>query len=272
MRSPDNVNNLKITYWQHQGLGFGMSNKSDTYQSKRINRDQDSSLFLQKPNINDFIIENIGMGIYCQIPISLYCDDNHTYPITNKDKLGKLINKLEEIKKADTEQLLYDFGKYTNLAIQLLIDTDKESFVAIKNSQKQRSLSDRKKAKLFAKKVKLLKPVRDTLNYPNRTPLQVLEAMEKMKKNTDAVAQVFFYLSKVNEDRFEFYVDFLAKNELKLIIPYRTLEKAKQKILNTPEYLNATESFTIEVEYMTGLTPLTFTKTNNGWVFDERYD
>ena len=53
---------------------------------------------------------------------------------------------------------------------------------------------------------------------------------------------------------------------------FYTLEKAKEKILNTLEYLNATESFTIQVEYMTGLMPLTFTKTNNGWVFDERYD
>lgn len=161
---------------------------------------------------------------------------------------------------------------HINSAIQLLIETDKESFIAIKNSQKHKELSDRKKAKLFAKKVKRLTPKRDTVNYPNRTPIQVLEAMGKMKKNTDAVAQVFFYLYKVNEDRFELDVDLLAKNELKMNIPYRTLEKAKQKILNTPEYLNATESFTIEVEYMTGLMPLTFTKTNNGWVFDERYD
>ena len=46
----------------------------------------------------------------------------------------------------DSEQSLYDHGNILNLAIQLLIETDKENFIAIKNSQKQKELSDRKKS------------------------------------------------------------------------------------------------------------------------------
>lgn len=96
---PRNSSNLLLTYWQHKGVSFGMVKiEGNAYQSTRINRDSvNNYLFEHKLENIEFIAENIGSGIICQMPISLYFDANGTFPKTEKKQLDRLKSKLDSI-------------------------------------------------------------------------------------------------------------------------------------------------------------------------------
>jgi len=80
---PEDVENKRITYWQHNGINIDVNNLSDRYKSVRVNRQlQDSAIFEKKIEFGESITTKLGQ-IYCHIPIALYCDDENTYPIGN---------------------------------------------------------------------------------------------------------------------------------------------------------------------------------------------
>lgn len=96
---PRNSSNLLLTYWQHKGVSFGMVKiEGNAYQSTRINRDSvNNYLFDHKLENIEFIVEDIGSGIICQMPISLYFDANGTFPKAEKKQLDELKSKLDSI-------------------------------------------------------------------------------------------------------------------------------------------------------------------------------
>lgn len=115
---PDSLENYKLCYWQHQGVSIGMDNKNTPYESRRINRDrvqEDKQLFEYKPEFERCIVKEIGQGIYCQIPIALYANDQSTYPRANRNDLEELKEKLNRTKETNAEDLFLRLGNIVNV-------------------------------------------------------------------------------------------------------------------------------------------------------------
>ncbi len=104
--TPDNPAEYRQTYWQHQGVGIGMSMKG-VYKSLRVNRDvktDGEKIFDYQPVTGSVITKNIGNDIYCQVPLVLYCNDKSTYPKADtislknlKTDLGKFYFNVEKL-------------------------------------------------------------------------------------------------------------------------------------------------------------------------------
>lgn len=96
---PTSSSDSLLTYWQHKGVSVGMIKiENNVYQSIRVNRDSTNNyLFDYKLKNVEFITENIGSGIICQLPISLYFDANGTFPKAEKKQFNKLKSKLDSI-------------------------------------------------------------------------------------------------------------------------------------------------------------------------------
>jgi len=115
---PDSLKKLKTTYWQHSGVSIGMDNNGKTYKSRRVNRDSSENsvqLFNYQPKSNECITKEIGKGIYCRIPITLYCNKTNTFPQANKDKLLELKNQLRGINTASAVDLNSRLGNVINV-------------------------------------------------------------------------------------------------------------------------------------------------------------
>ena len=56
-----------------------------------------TSLFKAIPKIGEYIDKNIGGGLKILMPLSLYGNDNNTYPIANQAKLKDLIGSMDQI-------------------------------------------------------------------------------------------------------------------------------------------------------------------------------
>lgn len=115
---PDSTAGFKQTYWQHLGVSIGMDNKRQPYESRRVNRgngESDPQLFKYQPDINECIIKKIGNGIYCQIPIILYCSDDYTFPQANQDELKKLNDELKHLKYSIDPDLYSRWGNMINV-------------------------------------------------------------------------------------------------------------------------------------------------------------
>ncbi|WP_430810310.1 MULTISPECIES: S41 family peptidase [unclassified Carboxylicivirga] len=115
---PDSLEGFKSTYWQHFGVSIGMENKGRPYESRRINRSNDESsiqLFNYQPDTNECIIKEIGNGIYCQIPLVLYCNNDYTFPQANHDDLIKLQDELQRIKYSLTQNSYSRLGNVINV-------------------------------------------------------------------------------------------------------------------------------------------------------------
>ncbi|MDO5522469.1 MAG: S41 family peptidase, partial [Bacteroidia bacterium] len=96
---PPNLSDSLLTYWQHKGISVGMIKiENNAYQSIRVNRDSvNNYLFDYRLKNVEFITENIGSGVICQMPISLYFDANGTFPKAEKKEFDKLQSKLDSI-------------------------------------------------------------------------------------------------------------------------------------------------------------------------------
>jgi len=94
--TPDNPLEYRITFWQHLGTNIGM-NMNGVYESLRVNRNvtqNQKKLFDFQPEFTEVITKEIGNHLYCQIPLSLYCNDKNTYPKADSVPLKKLIKEL----------------------------------------------------------------------------------------------------------------------------------------------------------------------------------
>lgn len=108
--TPDNLTGYRLTYWQHQGVSFGMKMKG-VYKSVRVNSDSitgGKKIFDYQPEFGKIITKEIGHQIYCQIPLVLYRDDKSTYPTADTIAFKKLKS---EIRKLDYDHDILSFRK-----------------------------------------------------------------------------------------------------------------------------------------------------------------
>jgi len=115
---PDSSELYKLTYWQHLGVSVGMDNQKTPYKSLRINRNNEmgeNQLFDYKPAFGESIIKEIGNGIYCQIPITLYCNKQFSFPQGNEKELNKLNETLKNLIYKKPEDLFLRLGNIINV-------------------------------------------------------------------------------------------------------------------------------------------------------------
>lgn len=123
--TPRNLEIYKTTYWQHQGLSLGMVNeKRNPYKSIRVGRtvrpdtneivEGDYKLFAYTPKFGEIIERQIADGIFCQIPLVLYANEESTYPSSSDDGFKKLKNELEML-STDPANLSFRLGNVVNL-------------------------------------------------------------------------------------------------------------------------------------------------------------
>jgi hypothetical protein len=83
LNPPKGANSLQTVSWQHVGIQLVRPD----YESKRVyvkikpgasDQDESSKLFDKIPAIGEFIDEEIGPSLHCQIPLALYCDQEVT--------------------------------------------------------------------------------------------------------------------------------------------------------------------------------------------------
>lgn len=116
--NPDHSENFQATYWQHMGLSTGMDNKYNIYESRRINRKdgvEGLQLFDYEPEVGESIVKEIGDGIYCKVPIVLYCNNQSTFPRVSDIELEKLKETLENINHTNPEDLFLRLGNIINV-------------------------------------------------------------------------------------------------------------------------------------------------------------
>lgn len=116
--APDSIENYKLTYWQHFGVSLGMDREKQPYESRRINREDgmgENRLFDYELKFGECIIKEIGDGIYCRIPIALYCNEKSTFPEGNEIKLVELNESLGSINTSNPENLFLRLGNIVNV-------------------------------------------------------------------------------------------------------------------------------------------------------------
>ena len=96
--TPANPSEYRLTYWQHKGVSIGMRKTNYApYTSVRANREnttEDNKLFDYQPDLKYIITKEIGNGIYCQVPVVLYCNNKNTYPKSDSTLYMNLMDKL----------------------------------------------------------------------------------------------------------------------------------------------------------------------------------
>jgi len=107
--APADIGNRKIIAWQHLGIGLPTdiyvsnniyrSARTNRPLSKEINSSQPASstnkvkhdlLFEKYALFGEFIDKEIGSGLSCIMPLALYGDEKHTYPLSDLVKLNAL--------------------------------------------------------------------------------------------------------------------------------------------------------------------------------------
>lgn len=153
--TPGNSADYRLTFWQHRGVSTGMINKSyQVYKSKRINRelsDTTGKLFDYTPEFGEVIAKKIGEGIYCQVPLVLYCNDKSTWPESDAVILTKLREKIKMVDVNKPESSLF-LGNIINIYNVLQhfypyfdvvdVDWDKELETALINSRNDKNLEE----------------------------------------------------------------------------------------------------------------------------------
>lgn len=98
MITPDNTLEYRLTYWQHQGVGFGMKMKG-VYKSVRVNGGSnpgEGKIFDSQPVFGWIITKEIGDQIYCQVPLVLYRNDKNTFPQADSLAFKQLKTEIEK--------------------------------------------------------------------------------------------------------------------------------------------------------------------------------
>jgi hypothetical protein len=99
---PKDTAGLKCIAWKHYGVYLGK--QSNVYKSLRINRESIQNNVTQiytdtshTAKIGQYIKKEIGNHLICTMPISLYGDKEHTYPIADHTSLQQLTEQLDRI-------------------------------------------------------------------------------------------------------------------------------------------------------------------------------
>lgn len=146
--TPENIDGLLETYWQHRGVSTGMD--YEMYESTLVNQTKiiddtltviTEQIFDDHPNLGQLIEKKVGSQLYCQIPLSLYSDGKNTYPISENLKyLQSLVDSFEvDLKKAsvrignviNTYNVMQHFYPYFDIVD---VDWDKELEIALHRS------------------------------------------------------------------------------------------------------------------------------------------
>ena len=110
---PENTIEYQLTYWKHLGVGTGMSNTGEAYGSIRHNRgekEKEVQLFDYEMKFGESITKEIANGLFCQIPIVLFCNNEHTFPLGDEEKLKILNKKLSKIDIKQSDNLFLRVG------------------------------------------------------------------------------------------------------------------------------------------------------------------
>jgi len=113
--TPIDTTIINSTFWQHQGVSIDMEQRSQIYSSKRIHRNVEDLLFDYEPDFGENITEEVGDGIWCMIPLVLYCDSQNTYPVSDHEKIENLKHELENVNGTDPENLFLRLGNTINV-------------------------------------------------------------------------------------------------------------------------------------------------------------
>ena len=123
--TPKDTFGLKRVAWKHYGVYLG--HQSNIYRSTRINRDTvTENNPLIKINhiakIGEFISKDIGNHLICTMPLALYCDKKHTFPISEANTLKQLTEQLDNTAKKPVNEQTHlftsPFQQYSNVEAQ----------------------------------------------------------------------------------------------------------------------------------------------------------
>lgn len=87
----------KFMFWEHQGLGLGMSTKFFSSGLKEIKCDSIQNE--NYPKFGEYIKADVGNGLVAYIPLVLYCYKSKTYPVANTNKFHELKDTLNYYSK-----------------------------------------------------------------------------------------------------------------------------------------------------------------------------
>jgi hypothetical protein len=153
--TPPDPQNYRLTYWQHKGVGTGMvTTQYQSYKSIRVNRQTDTiynKLFDYTPRFGEVISKEISDGIFCQVPIVLYCNDKSTFPQSDSAALKKLRSEIAKVDFDKAGQAAYT-GNVINIYNVMQhfypyfdvvdVDWDKEFNSALQQSLKDKTKDD----------------------------------------------------------------------------------------------------------------------------------
>jgi C-terminal processing protease CtpA/Prc len=91
--------------WVYRGKGYSFKTyNNESFEGEKsamidyvgeIKTEKGTPIFKFEPKFGEIIEEEIGKGIYCQIPLVLYCNKENTFPVADNENFKKLKNKLE---------------------------------------------------------------------------------------------------------------------------------------------------------------------------------
>ncbi len=121
--TPENIDEYKLTYWQHLGVSTGMQYKypNNAYNSVLVNQlmqvDDTTQIIAEPifdafPKFGELIEQKIGDQLYCQIPLTLYVNESNTYPAS---KNIKALQALVDSTIIDTTNLALRLGNVINV-------------------------------------------------------------------------------------------------------------------------------------------------------------
>ena len=109
--------------WYFEGIGYSCSiAETDHNRGGKsvilkytgiLEKEKGKSLFTKAPKFGELIEEDLGGGIYAQIPLVLYSNDEGTYPKSDHEALKVLLNDLLEVPE-DASELSVRLGNVIN--------------------------------------------------------------------------------------------------------------------------------------------------------------
>ena len=104
---------LAKTQWIFRGKDYSIKlNKNDVYEGKKsilikyvgkAKKIRGKKLFEDYPKVDEVINKEIGNGLACYIPLTLYCSKNGTYPQGDINQLYSLVRNVKGVNPSQTE-------------------------------------------------------------------------------------------------------------------------------------------------------------------------
>lgn len=145
--------------WEGNSIGYSYSlSTSESKEGKqsaviayegKVTRIEGKPLFDSHPQFGELIEEEIGDGIYCQIPLSLYTSEEYTYPRSNNFETFK--NKVDTIDRSPNNIFVYlgnvintynVFQHFYPYFDEVDVNWDKELTTALERSFKDQTAYD----------------------------------------------------------------------------------------------------------------------------------